>query len=549
LLKWLSLVLRVLLGVVILAAGLGLVVYMATTRPTPELKPEVFAPMLVRGMVLEPQQLERSWSGYGTARAMSVARVSPQVSALVITRADWLEPGARIQPGQTLFELERVDFELAATSAQDTINALKAQLAGLAVEEQRLARQVTLAEEEEAIARRDLDRARDVIGEGAGSESELDQWTAALRRAERVAVSLRQQADLIPSRRADLAARIEAQNAELEQALEDLARTTITAPIGGIVQSVSLEAGEWAQAGQPAVTIIDLSRIEIPLRVSIEASGLVAIGDAAQIRGKPEDDEFWQGRVSRIAPDADTQTRAMTVYVEIGQDMDAPRLLRPGRFVVGEIYESDTRQRVVVPRSAIKGGRILLAGEPDGTVARVWPLAERVAGTIATRLAAGTTPVTADGRGGSVAAIVEDAARLEVGDHASELAASVTATAGDWLGGPGRVRVQEEIRTALRAALTPEIAAWLARQDPADLPDQLGAEVAQVRDLARVEAVPVEQLFSVERRLPALSDRETQWVVVAARDGRELAGATLLVSNLDQLNDGRLVRVDPGSGR
>lgn len=547
-LKWISLGLRIMLGVVILGIGFGLIFYMASTRPAPELKPEVFAPMLVRGMVLEPQSIERSWSGYGTARAMEAARVSPQVSALVVERPEWLEPGARVEAGRVLFELERVDFELAARSAEDTIASLEAQLAGLVVEEERLALQLTLAEEEQAIAARDLERARDVIGRGAGSESELDQWTAALRRVERVSETLRQQVDLIPSRRADLSARIGAQRTQLRQAQEDLARTTITAPIGGVVQSVSLDAGEWAQAGEAAVTIVDLSRIEVPLRVSIEASDLIEVGDRARLRGRPEDAEAWEGRVARIAPEADEQTRAMTVYVEIEQETAGERVLRPGRFVVGEVLEAGALPRMVVPRSAIKGGRVLVAGEPDGMIARVWPLADRIAGTIAREIASGTKPMINEGKGGSVDAVMIEAARLEVGDHAEALAARVSASAGEWLSGSGQIRVQEEVQRALRAALTPEIAAWLAETDPADLPGQLAGEMELIDNLARVEAVPVESQFGIERVFETMSGRETQWVVVRARDGTDLSGRVLLVSNLDQLTDGRLVRVEAGGG-
>lgn len=543
-LRLLSLTLRIMLGIAIFAVGLGLIVYMVSTKPKPRLKPEVFAPMLVRGMILTPQPIERSWSGYGTARPLDSARVSPQVSALVISRPEWLEPGARVEAGQTLFELQRIDFELAAQNARDTIASLQAQLAGLEIEGQRLARQLTLAEEEQAIAQRDLDRAREVIGRGAGSEPELDQWTGALRRAQRSAVALSQQVDLIPSRRADLYARIQAQNTQLLQAETDLARTTITAPIDGVIQSVSLDAGEWAQAGQAAATILNLSRIEVPLRVPIEASALIAIGDRATVRGKLEDKEFWAGTVSRIAPDADPNTRAVTVYIEVAQDMDDARVLRPGRFVIGTIFESAAPPRIVVPRRAIKGGRILIASEPDSRVASVWPLAERIAGTIATQVSLGASTVVTDGNGGAVPQVVLEAARLELGDRARDIADTAAASAGQWLKGNGEVRLREEIQRALKANLTPQIASWLANTDHTDLPEQLGAELDLVVDLAAVEAVEVEPLFTVERDIPTLSDRENQWVVVEARDGRDLSNLTLLISNLDQLSDGMLVRVD-----
>jgi len=548
LLKLLSLILRFAFGIVILAIGIGLIAYMVSTKPKPKLKPEVFAPMLVRGMVLTPQPLERSWSGYGTARALTSARVAPQVSALVTSRPEWLEPGAPVSTGQTLFELQRVDFELAAQSARDTIASLEAQRSGLDIEEQRLIRQLELSQEEEAIALRDLERARQAIGLGAGAEPELDQWTASLRRAQRASLALSQQVDLIPTRRDDLKARIEGQKTQLRQAEENLARTTITAPIDGIIQSVSLDAGEWAQAGQAAATIINLSRIEVPLRVSVEASGLIAIGDRAEVRSRLEDTSFWPGRVSRIAPEADPNTRAMTVYIEVEQNAEAERVLRPGQFAVARIFESSTMPRVVVPRRAIKGGRILVATEPDGMMTRVWPLAERIAGTIATRVSLGSSTVISDGNGGALAEVVLDAARLELEGRASEISTAATESTSRWLQGNGEIRLREEIQRALKTTLTPQIASWLATTDHSGLPDQLAAELDHALDLAAVRAVPVEPLFSLERSIPALSDRENQWVVVEARDGQDLADLTLLISNLDQLSDGMLVQVEVTNG-
>jgi multidrug resistance efflux pump len=549
LLKWISLGFRVFVGLAVLSVGLGLVWYMASHREKPKLKPEVFAPLLVEGMVLEPQHVERAWTGYGNARAMDSARVSPQVSGLVIDRAGWLEAGAQVDAGQKLFELDAVDFELAAKTARDTIASLEAQVSGLEVEEQRLKRRVSLAQDEQEIAGRDYERAQEAVAGGAGSKSELDRWMGAVRRAERAVIALEQQLELIPSRRADLIARIEGQRTQLKKAQEDISRATITSPIKGVVQSVSLEVGEWAQVGQVAAVIVDLSRIEVPLRVSMDGSGHIRVGDRAQVRSRLEDEIAWDGRVSRIGPDADSATRALTVYVEIEQDSLAGRVLRPGQFVVGQVLESNAAVRLVVPRRAINSGRVLVAGEVGSDEARVWPLAERIAGTIARGIASDSTPVVSDGSGGGVPEVVVEVARLEVGDLAEDLSQLVSGDVQRWLSDAGSLRVREEIRRALTEVLTPEIARWLAEMEPGEFPEGLGEELGLMRRLSVVESVPVEVIFRVDQVFEELDDRETQWVVVRARGGVDLVGRELLVSNLGQLSDGMMIQVDLGDGR
>ncbi len=548
-LKWISLGFRVFAGLAVFSVGVGLVWYMASHREKPKLKPEVFAPLLVEGMVVEPQEVERGWTGYGNARAMDSARVSPQVSGLVIDRPRWLEAGAKVEAGMMLFELDAVDFELAAKTAQDTIASLEAQLSGLDVEENRLRKRLGLAEDEAEIAARDYERAQAAVAGGAGSRSELDQWMSAVRRAQRAVIVLGQQLDLIPSRRGDLVARIEGQRTQLKKAQEDIARARIASPISGVVQSVSLEVGEWAQVGQVAAVIVDLSRMEVPLRVSMDASGHIHVGDRAEVRARLEDEAVWEGRVLRIGPDADAQTRALTVYVEIEQDPDGSRVLRPGQFVVGQVIESSASEQIVVPRRTIQNGRVLVAGEVDSAEARVWPLAERIAGTIARGIANGTTPEVSDGSEGGIPEVVVEATQLEVGKYAEDLSALVSGDVERWLSDAGSIRFREEIRRGLTEVLAPEIAKWLAETEPGDLPMELRGELEAMRKLSLVESVPVETLFSIERLFEDLDDLETQWVVVRTRDGFELAGRELLVSNLSQLSDGMMVQVDLGDGR
>ncbi len=545
--KLISLGLRIVVGLVVLLIGFGLIGFMVSTREKPQLKPGVFAPLFVEGLVLEPQPLARSWSGYGTANAMNSARVSPQVSGRVLERSAEVEAGFVVAKGQPLFVLDAIDFELAASNARSSMTSIQAQLDGLDIEEDRVTRQVELAREEQAIAERDLARASDVIGRGAGNDSEIDQWTSAVRRAQRAVVALEQQLDSIPSRRDDLQARKNATQSQLGQAEENILRSTVNAPIDGVLQSVSLEVGEWAQTGQEGAVIVDLSKIEIPLRVGVGASGLISVGDRAEIRMRAEDSVSWTGRVSRIAPQMNAQTRAMTVYVEVEQDPSAARVLRPGQFVIGTIYESTTQQQLIVPRRTLDAGRVLIAMDSGGDVAAVWPLAERIAGTIARSISIDTNLQVGTGAA-DLGAVVQRSAEIEVGSNAVALAEVLTVPASGWYAGDGKVRVGETIQRELTQTLTPAVARWLIETDAASLPQSLQDELAITQRLLVVESVEVESLFTVEQVFADLDPVESQWVVVRARDGRDLAHQVLLTTNLEQLSDGMMVEVEVRGG-
>lgn len=545
--KWLAFGFRVLLGLVILGGSVGVFGMMVSTRPAPEIKPEVFQPMLVTGIRLAPQPVARSWFGYGTVRAMDKSDTPAQVSARVVARPPSTEIGLFVEKGQTLFELDPTDFRLAAESARQSLASLEAQIHGLDVEEGRLTRQLEVAAGETELARRDYERARDAVARGAGSEPELDGFLAAVRRAERVELTLRQQVELIPTRRAELQARAAGQRVALQQAEENLKRATIVAPISGFIQSVEVDEGEWAQAGRVLVRLVSLGRVEIPLRVPVSAGAVIRIGDPVQIRRREEDRAGWQGFVARIAPEADEATRSLTVYVEVEQDPADTGLLRPGQFVAGIVRESEPSPRVIVPRRTVIDGRIHLAEATPNPEAAIWPVARRIAESLARGAARNAHPsLDAPDVVSSLADSMARSATLEVGQASDSLAGEVARPTAAWMGSIGVQMLEDQFIRVLADHITPKVAGWLLQADASTLPASLQEELRQSQRLLAVHAVPVTLLFTLEGAFPALDPDEDQWVVVEAEPGFQLEGAVLLTSNLDQLIDGMLVDVVVG---
>lgn len=545
----LSLGFRILVGLLILFGAFGFFGLMVSTRKAPALKAEAYRPMLVRGVRLHPQPVAPQWWGYGTVRPMDRAETPAQVSARVQRRPPSTEVGMHVERGQTLFELDPVDFELASASARESIASLEAQLAGLDVEEERLSRQLDMAEEETRVAQRDFERARSAIAEGAGSQAELDQWLAAVRRAERVESGLRQLVDLVPSRRAELKARAEAQRVALRQAEENLRRTVITAPIGGVIQSVALKEGEWAQAGQVVARIVSLDRVEIPLRVPVTAGRLLRIGDPVQVRVRQEDREGWTGSIARIAPEADEQTRSLAVFVEVEQAGEA-HILRPGQFVSGLVASSTTSASIVVPRRAIVDDRIYIAAATDNPEAAIWPVARRIAEALSRGAVRSAHPSMSDpDLSKAMLHSMTESTRIELGQAAETLAGKVARPTAEWMGNSGAQVIEDQFVRVLTAHLTPEVAGWLMQTPRADLPASLQQEIEQSQRLWAVRVVPVRSLFSLEGVFSDIDADERQWVVVQAIDGSSLDGRILLTSNLDQLIDGVLIDLSIGGER
>lgn len=536
---WLSRIVRLLVGLAIFGASLAMFGMLVSGREKPQLKPEALSPMLVRGMVLHPQAVSRSWNGYGTARALQRAEVASQVSARVVERPEWLEPGVDVKAGQVLMRLDQTDFELLASNSRQTIESWAAQAEALEAEQEALTRQIELAHEEVEIAKRDLARVQDAIERGAGTVSEIDARMAAVRRAERVLVALEQQMQVMPARLRDIAARIEAQRASLRQAEENIDRCTIRAPFDGTVQEVSLRAGEWASVGRSLVQVVNLRTVEVPVRLPIEASGSVQVGDESELRLRIESSQVWRGRVARVSPESDEQTRSLTVYVEAEQQEQD--LLRPGQFVVASITEGRSASTVLVPRRTIEAGRVYIATQSESREAAIWPLASRLALSLARRVAESSDFERALQE--DLEATLTAAASIEVGDRGNEVAAAAAGLTRTWLDERGSDVMGRQLVEGLERGLTPTIAQWLMAVDPDELPDALRQELQAVDRLFTARSVAVDALFSVEGAFPSLDGVETQWVAVRARDGSSLDGMTLLSSNLDQIQEGSLIDV------
>jgi len=359
---------RAAVAIVLVAAAVGVFALLVATRPEPERAARVDAPRIVRVMRAKPTPVARSWEGYGTARAKHAADVAAETWGVIVDRPEGIDPGAWVDAGQLIVALDDREYRSRADRSRQVIAALEAQLAGLDVELESWQESLALADEATALMQREADRAREALTRGAGNEVEIERILRELTRMKRESEQLRQMINLVPARRARLQAELEAERATLRLAELDLSRTRITAPIAGVLQDVFVHEGERIAQGAVVARIVDLRRIEIPVRVAVSAAQFIRPGDAAELfpgGRRPGSTPALNAVVARIAPEADQQTRTLTVFIEAEQQLDAdhrPDLL-PGQFLMGRVRSSETRETIVVPRGALLGDRVMIVTE------------------------------------------------------------------------------------------------------------------------------------------------------------------------------------------
>ncbi|QYK39847.1 MAG: efflux RND transporter periplasmic adaptor subunit [Paracoccaceae bacterium] len=195
----------------------------------------------------------------GTAQAQRSVAVSPEVSGRIVRLA--VSPGARIEPGTVLVELEREAEDIALAQAD-----------------------LMLVD-----ARDRYDRVARLQSTGSATEIQIREAELVLRQAE----------------------------LRLRQADYDLDRRVIRAPIGGWVGLLDVEVGQPVTPGTEIARIDDRARLLVDFRVPERFVGRIAAGDRVQARALARSDASAEGIISALDNRVDPASRTLRLQAAI----------------------------------------------------------------------------------------------------------------------------------------------------------------------------------------------------------------------------------------
>jgi macrolide-specific efflux system membrane fusion protein len=171
-------------------------------------------------------------------------------------------------------------------------------------------------------------------------------------------------------------AQLEQAKANLEFAKVQLDYTKITAPIAGVVASVSTQEGETVAASFAAptfVTIIDLARLEVWVYVDETDIGRIQVGQSAIFTVDTYPDTDFEGVVTAIYPKAVIQDNVVNYVVTLKITDHKGKTLRPEMTANVTIYLEARKGVLTIPLSAIKrerGERFVMVLEGEKKVSR-----------------------------------------------------------------------------------------------------------------------------------------------------------------------------------
>ena len=137
---------------------------------------------------------------------------------------------------------------------------------------------------------------------------------------------------------------------------------TLSTPIGGVIKTLSVRSGMTVAAGQTLAEVNGLSRVWLNAAVPEAMAGEVRVGRTANANLSAYPGEVFTGRVTAVLPQAQAESRTLTVRIELANPGGR---LRPGLFATVQLGGAD-RQALLVPSEAvIRTGRrtlVMVAG-------------------------------------------------------------------------------------------------------------------------------------------------------------------------------------------
>jgi HlyD family secretion protein len=292
-------------------------------------------------------------------------RVSPEVGGRIVELR--VAEGDRVKAGDVLARLDTADAELALRRASADREQAQAQLAllraGSRLEDVRQAQaqlqsaqnDVRAAQAELESATADVQRFENLLRANAGSVKQRDDAVTrrdvAAARASAAQDRAQAASDLVARLKAGSRpqeieggrARVAAADAQMATLRKAIADAVVTSPVGGIVTSKLLDAGEMAAPHVPIVVVTDLDHAWANVYVDERTVPQLRIGQSATI--VTDAGQRLNGAITFISPKAEftprnvqtAEERSKLVYrIKITAD-NRDGLLKPGMPVEAEL--------------------------------------------------------------------------------------------------------------------------------------------------------------------------------------------------------------------
>ena len=302
-------------------------------------------PIAVRMIPVEQKQLRRNVESVGSLFPLDEVTVSSEVEGRV--EQVLVDVGDHVTAGQTIVKVVPTELQLTLDQQRATLQQARARL-GLPenaddVKDVREAAEVKKAAADLADARQKYERAKTLFEQGLLPKQSFDE-AESRNNAARAAYDLSVQG--VQNLRAALAQ----SRAAAALAQKKVGDSIIRAPFAGQIKERSVTQGQYLKVQTPVMVIVNVDPMRVRLRVPEKMAAWVKTGQEVTVTVEAYPGRSFTGKISRINPSVDQQTRAFEVEALI---VNHEALLKPGFFVKATIPSSFVVDSLFVPEDAL----------------------------------------------------------------------------------------------------------------------------------------------------------------------------------------------------
>jgi len=334
------------------------------------------------------------------ARAVAFGNVEPavalntksEVSGKISFMHPDLQKGASLAKDTVVLRIEPTTFEFSVTESQAVLANSQSTLAQLKVEEKSARDSLIIVQKNLAVEIKELDRIQELLDKGTISQSTLD-------KEKQKVLSLQQQIQDIEgtiasfeSRTNAIRAQIKQSKSQVDKSQDTLGRTEVRLPFDARIGAVSVELGEFVQAGNMLFEALGVQAVEINAQISTRqfrplVTGLRFIEEGsvnlenpialqaalsniqleARVRlvGDTSHLTVWDGTLIRLSESVDPTRDTLGLVVVVNKPYvgivpgKRPPLLK-GMYTSVE-FSAPAKPTLVLPRKAVHQGRVYVA--------------------------------------------------------------------------------------------------------------------------------------------------------------------------------------------
>jgi RND family efflux transporter MFP subunit len=287
--------------VVIVIIAMIIVWLLIWTKPLPEAKLAQLVPIKVSLSEVEEREVQPFEQVTGRLQPIKTAQIRFEVAGKVVTRK--VEPGERVSTGAELMNLDSADY-------RDQLQQVAAELVIEEKGERRDKDLLRYAQKNLELQQQEEQRLQSLVGRNLIAQSQLDS-------ARQRVFDLQAEVARLDYSVATNNARVRMKRAQRDITKRNLERATLRAPFGGAVNEVFIDEGDYVNANQIALTLVDTSEFDIQLDVRGE---VIAVLELQQQVDVVINNAAGKGEIVALQLDPDINTNTHQIRVRVPKE-------------------------------------------------------------------------------------------------------------------------------------------------------------------------------------------------------------------------------------